>query len=78
MRHRREPASEPKRTEASNVRLSVAKVQEARKLRAKGWSYPRLAARYDVHVVTIRRAVVGESWEHVLDPPPEPKGRVRR
>lgn len=76
--HVDEPVSKPKRAQARDVRLSVAKVREARKLRVQGWTYPRLAARYDVHVVTIRRAVVGESWEHVLDPPPVANGRVRR
>lgn len=59
-------------------RLDEDKVREMRRLRQKGWSWRKLAARYDVHVNAVVEATMGRSWAFVDEPIPTikiPTGR---
>lgn len=47
-------------------KLSDDAVREARLGRQQGASYPALARRYGVSIATIRSAVVGRTWKHVV------------
>lgn len=49
-------------------KLTTRLVIEARGLYRDGYSMTALAERYDVHVSTIRSAVIGETWPDVPDP----------
>src|ERR1051326_4320190 len=52
------------------MRLDEAKVREMRQLRQKGWSWRKLAARYDVHMNAVVEATMGRSWAYVDEPIP--------
>lgn len=52
------------------MRLDEAKVREMRALRQGGWSWRKLATRYDVHVNAVREATMGKSWAYVDAPIP--------
>lgn len=52
------------------MRLNEAKVREMRQLRQQGWSWRKLAARYDVHVNAVVEATMGRSWAYVDEPIP--------
>jgi Mor family transcriptional regulator len=57
----------PPKSRQSNgmTKLSVEKVQEIRAAHAVGRSAKELAARYGVHVTTIRRIVRRRTWSDV-------------
>lgn len=52
------------------MRLNEQKVREMRKLRQKGWSWRKLAARYEVHTNAVVEATMGKSWAYVDEPIP--------
>ena len=52
-------------------RLSVEEVREARRLRRERWSYLRLAARYSISDVALRKAVTGRTYGEVPGAIPE-------
>jgi hypothetical protein len=47
------------------ARLTEHRVREARRLRAKGWTYPELCRRYGVARLTLYYAITGRTWSHV-------------
>lgn len=46
-------------------KLTATQVLEMRALRAEGWSYPKLAERYNVSHPTIQAAIKGVTWKHI-------------
>ncbi len=57
------------------ARLDEAKVAEARRLHAEGWSYRALCERYGIGRVTLHYALVGKTWSHVPMAIPEKPGQ---
>lgn len=58
----------------SNAKLDEKKVGIARTLFKQGWSIRTLAMIYNVSHVAIDKAIHGETWTHVEEPPPVPRG----
>lgn len=46
-------------------KLTEQRVKAARALRAKGYTFRRLARRFGVNHKTLRNAIVGRTWSHV-------------
>ena len=67
-----------KRGYVHQMRLNVDKVREMRQLRQQGWSWRKLAAKYDVHMNAIREATLGKTWAHVDEPIPTYVGKPGR
>jgi len=44
------------------ARLSQQKLEFGRLLRSNGWTYSRIACRFNVSTVTMRRALLGITW----------------
>ena len=57
-------------------RLSVEEVRTARRLRRERWSYLRLAARYPVSDVALRKAVTGRTYGEIPGAIPEHEDRA--
>jgi hypothetical protein len=60
------------------VKLDEEKVAELRRLKAEGWTYPRLARRFGIARSTVHYALNGCTWRHVPmvprpAPPPVPR-----
>jgi HNH endonuclease len=53
-------------------KLTEEKVIEMRRLRRKGWSWRKLAVRYNVQTNAVRDATLGRSWAFVTEPTPGP------
>jgi len=53
-------------------KLTERQVREMRRLRGKGWSYPRLEERYGVSSTALRNAIKGHSFSYVDEPLPGP------
>ena len=47
------------------AKLTAVKVRAMRRLRKKGWSYPRLGKRFGVSWHTAYWACIGQTWKHV-------------
>ncbi len=56
-----------------NARLTVDIVRRARTLYRDGWSLLSIAKLLGVGRA-VESAIVGDTWRHVTDPPPVPKG----
>lgn len=62
----------PRGEEHPHAKLTTVDVLAARRLRAKGWSYQRIADRLGVDKKTAMRACKGEQWAHIpAAPQPE-------
>lgn len=62
------PTGPPERmtgSEHGRAKLDEPGVEEARRLKREGWTYPALAARYGVCRNTVYYAVTGRTWAHV-------------
>ncbi len=46
-------------------KLTEADVREVRRLRADGWSYPKLGVKFGVHSTTMLEIALGRTWTHV-------------
>jgi lambda repressor-like predicted transcriptional regulator len=60
-----EPVRDPPPARPATTKLTERKVLEARQLRARGWTFSRLAMRYGLTKMGIRAAVVGDTWQHL-------------
>lgn len=60
----------PRGSQRVQSKLTESQVEECKSLRAKGWSYPRLAARYGVSHPTIQALIKGLTWKHVKEVQP--------
>lgn len=58
----------------TNAKLTVEAVRRARTLYRNRWSLRSIAAMYGVSDFAVGSAVWGDTWAHVTDPPPVPKG----
>lgn len=54
------------------VLLTAATVEEMRRARARGDSLRSLADRFGLRYATVRAAVQGTTWRHLIDSPPVP------
>jgi transcriptional regulator len=52
-------------SQLGQAKLTEAKVIELRRLREEGWTYNRLAARYQVTRAAVIWAVQRKTWAHV-------------
>jgi hypothetical protein len=59
--------------EIPQSKLVPAKVAELKRLRAEGWSAPRLAGRYGISVQSACNVINGKTWRHI-EPAPPAKG----
>lgn len=50
---------------APNAKMTTLKALEARKLRRQGWTYQKLAERFQVNSWTIWHIVNGTQWRHI-------------
>ena len=48
-----------------SAKITAADAKEIRRLRAEGWTYPRLAKRFPVGMSQLHRIVSGTKWGHV-------------
>lgn len=64
-----------KRGYVHQMKLNEDKVREMRRLRQQGWSWRKLADRYQVQMNAVRQAVMGETWTHVDEPIPTYVGK---
>ena len=56
------------------AKLTEKDVIEARELRKQGFSYYKLAKMYGVYRETMRRAVLGKTWQHMSENRQKPDG----
>lgn len=76
MRRHEKTGYHPARGEASpHAKLTDAMVREMRAaLHAGTATFGDFARRWDIAKSNLSRAARGESWAHITDPPPVPKG----
>jgi hypothetical protein len=66
---RNQKARQSRGSAHAKAKVSEADVVQMRKLRAvNGWTYQRIAERYNLNNATAWRAINGKHWRHVLMP----------
>jgi hypothetical protein len=56
---------QPRGTTSYNAKLSESRLEAARLYRLNGWSYKKIADRFNIHVMSLYKAMKGQTWKHL-------------